>query len=139
LPTYPNQPLSQDSSEQVCNSRGAAARVSFEVHTSICQRNYNRQFSFPESGEAMNPKRKSQERSLEVEEIRLICDLRIMHSKLDELYNVVTNLKRRHQEAQIVEYSDQRALAENIARVDEIYLWFVKLKEEAERQNGELD
>ena len=32
-------------------------------------------------------------RALNVDEIRLIADLRIMHSKVGELYQVVTNLK----------------------------------------------
>jgi hypothetical protein len=29
-------------------------------------------------------------------------------------------------------------ILQNIERVDEIYLWFVKIKEERERLNGEL-
>jgi len=79
-----------------------------------------------------------EERWLNVGEIRLISDLRIMHAKVDELYHVVQSLKRRHDEHGIVEYSDRQVLAENIQRVDEIYLWYVKLKEETERLNGEL-
>jgi hypothetical protein len=89
----------------------------------------------------MNPKSMRKpltERPLDIEEIRLVSDLRIMHAKVDELYNVVKALKRRHEEGRIVEYSDRRLLAENISHVDEIYLWYVKLKEETERQNGEL-
>lgn len=31
-------------------------------------------------------------------------------------------------------YADQQVLAEDIERVDAIYLWFVSLKEEAARQ-----
>ena len=75
----------------------------------------------------------------DIEEIRLISDLRIMHAKVDELYGIVENLKRRHSEAAIVEYADRQVLPENISRVDEIYMWFVKVKEEMERRNGELD
>lgn len=78
------------------------------------------------------------DRPLDIEEIRLVSDLRIMHAKVDELYNIVKALKRRHEEGRIVDYSDCTLLAENIAHVDEIYLWYVKLKEETERQNGEL-
>ena len=78
------------------------------------------------------------ERPLDIEEIRLVSDLRIMHAKVDELYNIVKGLKRHHNEGRIVEYSDRRLLAEDIASVDEIYLWFVKVKEETERRNGEL-
>jgi hypothetical protein len=76
---------------------------------------------------------------LDIDEIRLISDLRIMHAKIDELYGLVENLKRRHSESSIVEYADRQVLPENISRVDEIYMWFVKVKEEMERRNGELD
>ena len=79
------------------------------------------------------PKRNDQplrDRWLDVDEVRLVSDLRIMHSKVDELYNVVANLKRRHSRTAIQKYADQPVLNENIARVDEIYLWFVSLKEE---------
>jgi len=70
------------------------------------------------------------DRWLDVDEIRLVSDLRIMHSKVDELYHVMANLKRRHSGSDIHKYADQPLLNEDIARVDEIYLWFVSLKEE---------
>jgi len=76
------------------------------------------------------PDQPLRDRWLNVDEIRLIGDLRIMHSKVDELYHVMTNLKRRHSGADIQNYADQPVLNEDIARVDEIYLWFVSLKEE---------
>ena len=84
----------------------------------------------------MNPKRslrRQHEAHLDIEEIRLVSDLRIMHAKIDELYGVVDNLKRRHSEAAIVEYADRQVLPENISRIDEIYLWFIGLKEEGLR------
>lgn len=68
-------------------------------------------------------------RWLDVEETRLVSDLRIMHSKVNELYNVMENLKQRHDEADIVKYADYEALGEDIRKVDETYLWFVKVKE----------
>ena len=74
------------------------------------------------------------ERPLNVDEVRLISDLRIMHAKVDELHHIVHNLKRRHSHEDVYRYADAPLLAENIRRVDEIYLWFVRLKEEAERQ-----
>jgi hypothetical protein len=82
----------------------------------------------------MNTRRKPpatpiRERGLDVEEIRLIADLRIMHGKVDELHQVVSALQRRHDEAVIHNYADAPLLAEDIQKVDEIYLWFVKLKE----------
>jgi hypothetical protein len=70
------------------------------------------------------------ERWLDVDEVRLVSDLRIMHSKVDELYQVVANLKRRHSGADIQKYADQPVLNEDISRVDEIYLWFISLKDE---------
>jgi hypothetical protein len=79
-------------------------------------------------------KRSEPDSALNMEEVRLVSDLRIMHSKVDELHHVVDNLKRRHSHQDIFQYADPAVLAEDIRRVDEIYLWFVKLKEEAERQ-----
>ena len=75
-------------------------------------------------------------RWLEIEEVRLVSDLRIMHSKVDELHSVVENLRRRHNEAEIVKYADYDVLADDIRNADEIYLWFVKVKEE--RDNARL-
>jgi hypothetical protein len=71
-----------------------------------------------------------QDRWLDVEEVRLVSDLRIMHSKVDELHQIVQNLKRRHNEGSVVNYADHAVLAEDIDRVDEIYLWFISLKEQ---------
>ncbi len=70
-------------------------------------------------------------RWLDVDEVRLVSDLRIMHSRVDELYQIVSNLKRRHSGSDIHKYADQSVLSEDIAHVDEIYLWFVSLKEES--------
>lgn len=82
------------------------------------------------------PDQTSEGRWLDIEEIRLVSDLRIMHAKVDELYQIVDNLKRRHQEAAIREYADRTVLDDDIRRVDEIYLWFVNLKEEGLRRTG---
>jgi hypothetical protein len=71
------------------------------------------------------------DRWLTIEETRIVSDLRIMHAKVAELYHLVTALKKRHDEANVVKYADQPILTEDIQMVDEIYLWFVKLKEEA--------
>jgi hypothetical protein len=82
----------------------------------------------------MNPKRTQQsveDRWLTIEETRLVGDLRIMHSKVDELYQAVTALKRHHDESGILKHADQPVLTEDIQKVDELYLWFVKLKEES--------
>jgi hypothetical protein len=80
-----------------------------------------------------HPEQELSDRWLNVDEIRLIADLRIMHSKVDELYQVVTNLKRRHDDDAIHKYADQRVLSEDIDRVDELYMWFLRLKEQNRR------
>jgi len=77
--------------------------------------------------------RPTENRWLDVEEVRLVSDLRIMHSKVDELYQIVANLKRRHSGEDIRKYADHPVLNEDIARVDEIYLWFLSLKDQHAR------
>ncbi len=67
---------------------------------------------------------------LNIEEVRLVADLRIMHAKVHELFEVVTVLKRGHEENYIRRYADRVMLEKDIQRVDEIYLWFLSLKEE---------
>ena len=62
--------------------------------------------------------------------MRLIADLRIMHSKVHELFEIVSVLKRGREENFIRRYADHVMLDKDIQRVDEIYLWFIKLKEE---------
>jgi len=83
-----------------------------------------------------HPKRNEAGRWLDVEEARLVSDLRIMHAKVDELYQIVQNLKRRHNEEAIFNYADHPVLQEDIDRVDQIYLWFVALKEEGRKKSA---
>ena len=73
-------------------------------------------------------------RALDIDEVRIVSDLRIMHSKVDELHQIVENLKRRHSQADIHKYADEPVLNEDIANVDELYLWFLSLKEESARR-----
>ena len=87
----------------------------------------------------MNPKRTPQSvdgRWLNIDEVRIVSDLRIMHAKVDELFQIVNALKRHHDEKAIVNYADQPVLTEDIQKVDEIYLWFVRVKEESIAQRG---
>jgi hypothetical protein len=69
----------------------------------------------------------------DIEDVRLIADLRIMHSKVHELFEVISVLKRGREENFIRQYADHAMLEKDIQRVDEIYLWFVRLKEEGLR------
>ena len=78
-------------------------------------------------------------RSLDLDEIRLVSDLRILHAKVDELYQTATSLRKRHSESDIVAYADEKVLSENIHKVDEIYLWSVRIKEERDRNRGEYN
>jgi hypothetical protein len=79
------------------------------------------------------PVRPTAGRPLDIDEIRLVSDLRIMHSKVDELFQVVKNLRRRHDQRNIHKYADQPVLSDDIERVDDIYNWFVSLKEEGRK------
>ena len=81
----------------------------------------------------MTPSSRSKDgttQSLSIDEVRIVSDLRIMHTKVNELYSIVEYLRRRHDEAAAVKYADYDVLADDIRKVDEIYLWFVKVKEE---------
>ena len=66
---------------------------------------------------------------LDIEEVRLVSDLRIMHSKVDELFQVITSLKKRHHQRDIQRYADAIVLQKDIQLVDDIYLWFLSLKD----------
>ena len=83
----------------------------------------------------MHPRRSqpADDRWLDIEEVRLVSDLRLMHAKVNELHACIANLKRRHSEPDICKYADGPVLDEDIERVDEIYLWFVRVKQERDR------
>lgn len=76
------------------------------------------------------------DRPLDIEEIRLVSDLRILHSKVAELYRLVADMRERHDESAIVTYADDPVISEEIRRVDEIYLWFVRIREEVDRRKA---
>ena len=65
-------------------------------------------------------------RWLTIEEVRVVSDLRIMHAKVAELHDIVHTLRTRYSESETNAYSDMSVLSDNIDRIDEIYLWFVK-------------
>jgi hypothetical protein len=73
------------------------------------------------------------EKGLALDEVRLIADLRIMHAKVHELYEIVSVLKRGHEDSAIRKYADHAMLTKDIERVDDIYLWFLSLKEDGLR------
>src|SRR5438270_11904109 len=73
-------------------------------------------------------------RWLAIEEVRLIADLRVMHAKINELFHMVTTLQERYDETEIVRYADQELLTRETEQMDQMYLWFVKLKQEQQRR-----
>src|SRR5207248_1392345 len=87
----------------------------------------------------MEPKQSKnhvRERPLDIDGVRLVSDLHIMHSKVNELCAIVRDLKKRYSKTQIEHYADQEMLSQEIQQVDEIYLWFVKLKEEQRQKRA---
>ena len=64
----------------------------------------------------------NKEPHFDIDEMRMVADLRIMHSKVHELFEVVSVLKRGHEENFIRQYADHAMLEKDIQRVDEIYL-----------------
>ena len=80
--------------------------------------------------------RVSQDRPLTIDEVRIVADLRIMHSKVDELFHLVQDLQQRHNQTDIHTYADKPLLSQDIERVEDIYLGFVKLKDMRDRMNG---
>jgi len=75
----------------------------------------------------------SDEGRLDLEDVRMVADLRIMHAKVYELFEIVSVIKKRHDESAIRRCSDHAMLDQDIRRVDDIYLWFVRLKEDGIR------
>ena len=69
--------------------------------------------------------------------MRLVADLRVMHAKVDELYQVVRSLQRHHSDADVHAYADPPLLGDDINKVAEMYVYFVKLKEERERRSSQ--
>ena len=77
----------------------------------------------------------SEDRPLTIEEVRVVADLRIMHGKVDDLFHFIEQLRQRYDEQDVTSYSDDQLLAQDIQWADEIYLWFVKLREERDRKS----
>ena len=65
------------------------------------------------------PKRKA-ETALGVDQIRLISDLRILHSKVDELLTIMERIRKRQDTEAVSEFADRAALTDDINAVDKI-------------------
>lgn len=68
-----------------------------------------------------------------MEEVRLVSDLRVMHAKVMELFQAVATLRSRHNQDDVRKYADAELLAEDIARADEIYQFYVNLAEQGRK------
>ena len=89
----------------------------------------------------MNAKRTPPEvesRWLTIQEVRLVSDLRIMHAKVDEIYEIVKALRTRHDEPAIVRYADQPVLTDDIQKIDEIVDKYGEIKDNASPQLNEI-
>jgi len=69
-------------------------------------------------------------RALDMDEVRLVSDLRVMHAKVRELFGCVESLRAHHHARDVLKYADAAVLAEDIIGADEIYQFFVALAEE---------
>lgn len=70
-------------------------------------------------------------RALDLDEVRLVADLRVMHAKVMELYQSVATLRARHSPEDVRKYADAELLAQNISHADEIYQFYVGLAEQS--------
>ena len=85
------------------------------------------------------PSKRKAETALGVDQIRLISDLRILHSKVDELLTIMDRIRKRHDLEAVIEFSDRKALTDDIHAVDQIYMWFVKLDEQRAGKNTKVE
>ncbi len=60
--------------------------------------------------------------------VELQTDLRILHAKVGELFQIVQQVKKHFDLDQVLTTADSRQLAKNIDRMDEVYRWFAGLK-----------
>lgn len=75
-----------------------------------------------------------QDRALDLDEVRLVSDLRVMHAKVMELYRCVASLRARHSPEDVRKYADAELLDQNISHADDIYLFYVSLAEQRQGQ-----
>jgi flagellar assembly factor FliW len=71
-----------------------------------------------------------------VDEVRLVADLRIMHARVYEIYNVCNMIRSRHTEKKVVEYADPMVLNDDIQKMQQVSNWFLQVQ--GEMLNGQL-
>ena len=60
--------------------------------------------------------------------VELQTDLRILHAKVGELFQIVQQVRKHFEVDQVLTTADTRQLAKNIDHMDEVYRWFADLK-----------
>ncbi len=66
--------------------------------------------------------------NLTLEEIRLVADLRLLHSAANNLLGIIGQIKTRHSHAKVEELADPIALLVTVREVQEATDWLVGLK-----------
>ena len=66
--------------------------------------------------------------NLTLQEIRLVADLRLVHSAANNLLGIIGQIKTRHSHAKVAELADPMALLVTIREVEEVRDWLVELK-----------
>jgi hypothetical protein len=67
--------------------------------------------------------------NLTLEEIRLVADLRLLHSAANNLLGIIGQIKTRHSQAKVEELADPIALLVTVREVQEATDWLVGLKQ----------
>lgn len=69
-----------------------------------------------------------------IEEVRLLSEQRVMHAKVDELYNTVQQLRRVMMKTPSSCIPICRRSPDDIQHGDEIFLCYIKLKQQADKE-----
>lgn len=66
--------------------------------------------------------------NLTLEEVRLVADLRLLHSAANNLLGIIGQIKTRHSQAKVEELADPVALLVTVREVQEATDWLTGLK-----------
>jgi hypothetical protein len=67
--------------------------------------------------------------NLTLQEIRLVADLRLLHSAANNLLGIIGQIKTRHSQVKVEELADPVALLVTVREVQEATDWLVGLKQ----------
>jgi hypothetical protein len=66
--------------------------------------------------------------NLTLEEIRLVADLRLLHSAANNLLGIIGQIKTRHSQPKVEELADPIALLVTVREVQEAAAWLMGLR-----------